>query len=137
MRNGQIARTTDCVYSDGLPLKNSVAYLPLSVRPSGLSYTVSLFLLVALAVDAANAETGSAACAVCHASIFSSLSCVLPMAASSGRTGSGSFAESFEKGEISHAPSGIRLPRLSRQKHAVVRFRSQRCQCTDSRDQVA
>ena len=30
------------------------------------------------------------------------------MAASSGRTGSGSFAESFEKGEISHAPSGVR-----------------------------
>jgi hypothetical protein len=30
------------------------------------------------------------------------------MALSSGRTGSGSFAESFEKGEISHARSGIR-----------------------------
>ena len=31
-----------------------------------------------------------------------------PMALSSGRTGSGRFAESFERGEFSHAPSGIR-----------------------------
>jgi Tfp pilus assembly protein PilF len=30
------------------------------------------------------------------------------MAVSSGRTGSGSFAESFDKGEISHARSGVR-----------------------------
>jgi len=72
-----------------------------------LSYTVSLLLLVALAVDAAHAETGSAACAVCHASIFASYMRT-PMAVSSGRTGSGNFAESFEKGEVSHAPSGIR-----------------------------
>jgi Tfp pilus assembly protein PilF len=62
---------------------------------------------VALGVEAANAETGSAACAPCHARIFETY-IRTPMALSSGQTGTGSFAESFERGEISHTSSGIR-----------------------------
>src|SRR5689334_10243178 len=81
----------------GVSQRHSVAYLPF----------VSLLLLATLTVGAANAETGSAACAVCHAGIFARYMRT-PMALSSGRTGSGSFAESFEKAEIAHAPSGVR-----------------------------
>ena len=64
-------------------------------------------LLAALTVEAANAETGSAACAPCHVKLFADY-VRTPMALSSGRTGRGGFGESFEKGGFSHAPSGVR-----------------------------
>jgi predicted CXXCH cytochrome family protein len=96
------------MYSDDLPHGKSVASLSSNLTPAGLIYsTVSLLLLAAFAGGRACAETGSAACAPCHATVFASYMRT-PMALSSGRTGSGSFAESFERGEFSHAPSGIR-----------------------------
>jgi hypothetical protein len=64
-------------------------------------------LLAAFTIEAANAETGSAACAPCHAKLFADY-LRTPMALSSGLTGRGGFSESFEKGAISHAPSGVR-----------------------------
>ena len=97
-----------CRYSDDLPHEKSLAYLPSSVTLAGLIYsTVWLVLLAPIAGGGASAETGSAACAVCHASIFAEYMRT-PMALSSGRTGTGRFAESFERGEFSPARSGIR-----------------------------
>jgi hypothetical protein len=91
-----------------------VVSLSLRFSSSGLSCsTVALLFLAAL--GAANAETGSGACAPCHAGIFASYMRT-PMAVSSGRTGSGSFAESFDKGTISHARSGVRY-RVYRDKN--------------------
>src|SRR6266566_4095038 len=64
-------------------------------------------LLAAGACATASAETGSAACAPCHAAIYKSYQRT-PMALSSGRVGAGGFQESFARSEFSHALSGVR-----------------------------
>src|SRR5437667_4140529 len=63
-------------------------------------------LLLILAAATASAETGSAACAACHPAIYKSYMRT-PMAMSSGRVGVGGFQEKFERGEFSHALSGV------------------------------
>src|ERR1044071_5119094 len=96
------------MYSDDLPHEKSVAYLPSSLTPAGLIYsTVLLLLLAVISGGRATAETGSAACAPWHARIFADYMRT-QMALSSGTTGTGRFAESFARGEFSHAPTGIR-----------------------------
>lgn len=79
-----------------------------SVGYSGLNFSaIPFLLLVAGAGGSATAETGSAACAPCHAGIFADYMRT-PMAGSSGRTGSGGFAVSFANAEFSHARSEVR-----------------------------
>jgi len=63
-------------------------------------------LLLILAAATASAETGSAACAACHPAIYKSYMRT-PMAMSSGLVGVGGFQEKFERGEFSHALSGV------------------------------
>jgi cytochrome c-type biogenesis protein CcmH/NrfG len=71
------------------------------------SQTGRAWLILAAATCAsASAETGSAACAACHAAIYKSYM-QTPMAMSSGRVGAGGFQEKFERGEFSHALSGV------------------------------
>ncbi len=85
-----------------------MAYLPTSLTPSGLIHSsVSLLLLVAIAGSPVAAETGSAACAPCHAGIFERYMRT-PMALSSGRTVSGRAVERFDRDEFSHAATGVR-----------------------------
>jgi hypothetical protein len=66
----------------------------------------ALLILAAVTCAAASAETGSAACAACHPAIYKSYTRT-PMAMSSGRIGAGGFQEKFERGEFSHALSGV------------------------------
>ena len=66
----------------------------------------SLLILAAVTCAAASAETGSAACAACHPAIYKNYMRT-PMAMSSGRVGAGSFQEKFDRGEFSHALSGV------------------------------
>jgi Tetratricopeptide repeat/Cytochrome c554 and c-prime len=69
-----------------------------------VAYCVVLAAVLLPVTAAANAYVGSAACRGCHPAIFKSYS-VTPMALSSGRTGSGSFRESFARGEFAAADS--------------------------------
>jgi hypothetical protein len=68
--------------------------------------SIRLLILAAVTCAAASAETGSAACAACHPAIYKSYMRT-PMAMSSGRVGAGAFQEKFERGEFSHALSGV------------------------------
>jgi hypothetical protein len=65
-----------------------------------------VLLILAVTCAAASAETGSAACAACHPAIYKSYMRT-PMAMSSGRVSAGVFQEKFERGEFSHALSGV------------------------------
>jgi hypothetical protein len=66
----------------------------------------TLLLILAASAAVSSAETGSAACAACHPAIYKSYMRT-PMATSSGRVGAGGFQETFERGEFSHALSGV------------------------------
>ena len=66
----------------------------------------ALLILAAVTRAVASAETASEACAACHPVIYKSYMRT-PMATSSGRVGGGGFQEKFERGEFSHALSGV------------------------------
>ena len=68
---------------------------------------VASLLLSVAALGPATAATGSQACALCHPKIFDSYMRT-SMARSSGAVSVGAFRESFDKGEFSHVPSGVR-----------------------------
>src|ERR1043166_1934124 len=83
--NRQIASTARCRYSGDLQHGKSPARLPSRLTLAGLiQRAISFFLLLAIAGSRATAETGSSACAQCHAGIFASYMAT-PMASSSGR----------------------------------------------------
>jgi hypothetical protein len=81
------------------------------------SFLLPLFLFVFLCVSAPlrfdshppseDNYIGSSACAACHSSLYGTYSAT-PMAHSSGKAGSGPFAEQFEVSSFTHARSGVR-----------------------------